>query len=318
MNQPDRSGAATRANARVALVTCAALPQLDADDRLLLAPLARLGITGDPVIWDDDRAEWDRYDLAVLRSPWDYALRRKEFVGWAAAVPRLLNAASVVAWNTDKRYLAVLAAAGVPVVPTAWLAPGDGWSPEPVGEYVIKPTVSAGSRDTSRYDLTDPARCELARAHVDRLHADGRSVMVQPYLHRVDTVGETALIYLGGRYSHAIRKGPMLPGRQHQHLGPDEALYRHEDIQARVPGPGGVGGRRARPRGVAVPPVRPLVRPGRPGTGCGRADAPGTGADRAVAVPLDGTRRSRSAGDRSRRAAVNAPSTASAGSDPGQ
>ena len=54
----------------------------------------------------------------VLRSPWDYAPRRDEFVAWARPVPRLANPADVVRWNTDKRYLAELAAAGVPVVPT--------------------------------------------------------------------------------------------------------------------------------------------------------------------------------------------------------
>jgi hypothetical protein len=35
-------------------------------------------------------------------------------------------------------------------------------------------------------------------------------VMVQPYLDAVDTDGETALLFLGGRFSHAIRKGALL------------------------------------------------------------------------------------------------------------
>ena len=49
--------------------------------------------------------DWSSYDLVVLRSPWDYALRRDEFVAWAATVPTLVNPADVVRWNTDKRYL---------------------------------------------------------------------------------------------------------------------------------------------------------------------------------------------------------------------
>ena len=36
--------------------------------------------------------------------------------------------------------------------------------------------------------------------------------MIQPYLTAVDTFGETALIFFGGVFSHAIRKGPMLDG----------------------------------------------------------------------------------------------------------
>src|SRR5207253_10320166 len=97
---------ATRATARVALVTCTELADLDPDDRLLLDPLVELGISAEPAIWDDPAVDWDSFDLAVLRSTWDYALRRDEFVAWAAGVPRLANHAEVVAWNTDKRYLA--------------------------------------------------------------------------------------------------------------------------------------------------------------------------------------------------------------------
>ncbi len=43
-----------------------------------------------------------------------------------------------------------------------------------------------------------------------RLLEAGRTVMIQPYLDAVDTVGETAVVFIGGAYSHAIRKGPLL------------------------------------------------------------------------------------------------------------
>ena len=77
---------------------------------------------------------------------------------------------------------------------------------------MIKPAVSAGSKDTGRYGAADPEHRALAAEHVARLQAAGRLVMVQPYLPAVDTAGETALLFLGGAYSHAIRKGPMLDG----------------------------------------------------------------------------------------------------------
>ncbi|MFC4150333.1 RimK family alpha-L-glutamate ligase [Micromonospora mangrovi] len=228
----------TRGRPRVALVTCAALPDLDPDDRLVLAPLAALGVAAEPVIWDDPSVDWSRYDLAVLRSPWDYALRRDEFVAWAQTVPHLVNPAEVVRWNTDKRYLAELAAAGVPTVPTAWVEPGESWvAAAGSGEYVIKPAVSAGSQDTGRYDLADPEHRALAEAHVARLSAAGRVGMVQPYLSAVDTEGETALLFVAGpdglTFSHAIRKGPML-------TGPDRgeaALYKQERIDPRTATP---------------------------------------------------------------------------------
>ncbi|MEU4774520.1 hypothetical protein [Micromonospora sp. NPDC023644] len=224
----------TRGEPRVAFVTCAELPDLDPDDRLLLDPLARRGVSAEALDWADPTADWPAYDLAVLRSPWDYALRRDEFVAWASRVPALANPADVVRWNTDKRYLAELSAAGVPTVPTSWVAPGESWLPPARGEYVVKPAVSAGSRDTGRYDLADPRHRELAVAHVRRLSDAGRLAMVQPYLDAVDTAGETALLFLAGpggpTFSHAIRKGPMLTGPDLEVTG----LYRPEEITART------------------------------------------------------------------------------------
>lgn len=216
-------------------MTCAELPDLDPDDRLVLAPLAERGIRAEPVVWDGAGVDWTGYHLAVLRSPWDYVRRRDEFVAWAAGVPGLANPADLVAWNTDKRYLDELARAGVPVVPTTWVGPADTWSPPATGEYVIKPAVSAGSVDSGRYDLADPGQRALAVTHLDRLRRAGRDTMVQPYLTAVDAVGETALLYLAGpgglAFSHAIRKEAML-------VGPDpgaSGLYQPERISPRTP-----------------------------------------------------------------------------------
>ncbi|WP_431883374.1 ATP-grasp domain-containing protein [Micromonospora gifhornensis] len=224
-----------RGKPRVALVTCTEFADLEADDRLVIAPLAARDIAAEPVVWDDPAVDWADYDLVVLRSPWDYMSRRDDFVAWAARVPRLVNPADVVRWNTDKRYLDELRAAGVPTVPTGWVLPGESWQPPADdGEYVVKPSISAGSQDTGRYDLTDPEHRDLAVAHVRRLGDAGRIAMIQPYLRAVDTAGETALLYLAGpqglAFSHAIRKGPMLSGPD---LG-TEGLYKPEEISPRT------------------------------------------------------------------------------------
>ena len=193
----------------VALATGAAWPDLDEDGALLIAALAERGVDARPVVWDDARHDWAGDDLVVLRNTWDYIVRLREFTRWADAVPRLMNPAAVVRWNTDKRYLRDLAAAGVPVVATTWLAPGEMFR-APAGEYVVKPTVSAGARDTARYG---PAETGAATAQVAALHAAGRDVMVQPYLHAVDTAGETSLLLFDGAFSHAARKAAILAPR---------------------------------------------------------------------------------------------------------
>ncbi|MGK5551112.1 ATP-grasp domain-containing protein [Actinomadura kijaniata] len=192
---------------RVAIATFSVIPDGGAEAALLRRELAGLGVEAVAVPWDDAGTDWAAFDLVVVRSTWDYTERREEFLEWAAGVPRLRNAAPVLRWNTDKTYLRELAEAGVPVVPTLW-DPADipaGWD-----EYVIKPSVSCGSRDTARWRRGDEDR---ARAHLRRLREEGRTVMAQPYLSAIDTEGETALLFCDGEFSHAARKTAILaPG----------------------------------------------------------------------------------------------------------
>jgi glutathione synthase/RimK-type ligase-like ATP-grasp enzyme len=190
----------------VALATCAEWPVLDGDGPALIAALGAAGVDAVPAGWDAP-ADWAAYDLVVVRSTWDYMLRREEFLAWAASVPRLANPTPTLVWNTDKRYLGELAAAGVPVVPTTFVAPDEAYV-APEYEHVVKPTVSAGAADTVRF-----AAGRDSSAHAAALSAVGREVMVQPYQSRIDAAGETALLYFGGQFSHAARKGPVLaPG----------------------------------------------------------------------------------------------------------
>jgi len=188
---------------QVALATAAQLPDLDEDGAALLEALDAEGVQAAPVVWDSG-ADWAAYDLVVVRSTWDYDRRREQFLAWAASVPRLANPADVLAWNTDKTYLQALASAGVPVVETTWLVPGDVFTP-PAGPYVVKPTVSAGARDTAAYDGGADAT-----AHVQRLLAAGRPVMVQPYLPQVEVLGETSVLCFEGEVSHAASKSALL------------------------------------------------------------------------------------------------------------
>jgi glutathione synthase/RimK-type ligase-like ATP-grasp enzyme len=211
---------------RVALATAAHMAELDEDGPQLLDALTAEGLAPAVEVWDDPEVDWASYDLVVIRSTWDYWERRDEFLAWARSVPRLANPADVVEWNTDKAYLGRLADAGVPVVPTTYLASLDGWQPPPY-RFVVKPSVSAGARDTAAYDGGDPR----AVAHVEELLGRGKVVMVQPYLDAVDADGETALLVFAGEVSHAVRKGALLvPGGG---IGaPDD--YR-EHITAREP-----------------------------------------------------------------------------------
>ena len=220
--------------ARIALATAAEFPDLDDDGPALLAALSSLGIAADAAVWTDARVDYSPYDLVVVRSCWDYHERLDEFLAWAdrvAATTTLANAAQVLAWNTHKTYLRELGAVGLPVVETTWLDPGDTFTVPASGEYVVKPAVSAGSRNTNRYVPGD--HDDRATRHVRSLLDAGLTVMVQPYLDAIDTAGETALLYFGGEFSHAVRKAPLLE------LGMPlvTAAFKPESMQPRAASP---------------------------------------------------------------------------------
>jgi hypothetical protein len=198
--------------ARVALVTAEAARGHDEDEVALLDALIWRGVEAGVVAWDDRAADWAAFDVAILRSTWDYAKRHREFLRWLRRVERrtrILNPVSVVEWSLDKSYLRDLAAAGVPIVPTTWLEPGDAIRIPDRGEIVVKPVVSAGAADARRFAL--PAHVTDARDHADSLLGASRAVMVQPYLASVEEPGEVDLVYLGGTFSHAVRKAHALP-----------------------------------------------------------------------------------------------------------
>ena len=210
-------------------MTAAVARALDDDLPPLTAALTGRGIDHAVVNWHDPSVDWAGFALVVVRSPWDYTRRHAEFLEWAervAALTALANPPAVIRWSSDKRYMADLRAAGVPAVLTSFAAPGETMDWPQADEVVVKPTVSAGSLDTERHTATRRARAE---AHVARLHAAGRVAMAQPYLSAVEGErGETALVFLDGVFSHALRKGPMLvPG-----LSVVGGLYVEEDIRA--------------------------------------------------------------------------------------
>lgn len=216
---------------RVALATAAQASGLDDDEPLLVTALGARGIEAAPVVWTDETADWSAWDTVVLRSTWDYPAHHDVFAAWTRrveAATALCNSAAVVAWNADKRYLRQLAAHGVPTVPSWVVEPGSAIDlPDEAGDVVVKPVVSAGSQDTDRYSSHEQAQ---ARAHIETLWSQGRDALVQPYLSRVDDHGETAMVYLADRFSHAVRKGPILRGEPETVGG----LFAREDLTRRT------------------------------------------------------------------------------------
>lgn len=205
----------------IVLAGCPQLPEGDGDDDGLIDALRRRGLHAQWLSWDDPHTE--TADLVILRAAWDYAERRDEFLAWTARVRNLLNTPKVVAWNSDKHYLQDLADAGVPTLASHFLEPGEKIT-LPKGEIVVKPAIGAGSIDTGRF--VDHA---AARAHIAALQNAGRTALVQPYDARVEQ-GETALVFLGGKQSHAFTKGPMLPPEGEEAILDESGTYVEETL----------------------------------------------------------------------------------------
>lgn len=181
---------------------------LDEDGAVVDALRAR-GLRVARMAWDDPRLLEGDIRSALFRTTWDYFERWPEFSAWLGAAQQqlqLLNAAPLLHWNLDKRYLAELHERGVSVVPTHWAPRGEGTLADIVAqrgweEVVVKPAISGAGRDTFRARLPDAdaqTRFQALRSVEDML--------VQPFLPKILDRGEVSIIVFGDEVSHAVRK----------------------------------------------------------------------------------------------------------------
>jgi hypothetical protein len=197
---------------RVALATQAALPDLYADDRLLIPALAARGVHAGAAVWDDPSVDWTTFDAVVVRSCWDYHLKHDAFLAWVARLEHagvaVWNPPAVIRWNAEKGYLRQLDDRDVRIVPTRWIERGSAGSLHDVlhdagwERAVVKPAISASAHETwrtSRQSATDD------EARFRRMVQRGR-VLVQPFMEAVVSTGEWSHVFIGGEFSHAMLK----------------------------------------------------------------------------------------------------------------
>lgn len=176
--------------------------------RRMAEPLAAAGLGVEGAAWSEASAEaLSGFAVVLPLLAWGYhfdlARFRSQVGAWSARGVRLRNPASVLSWNADKRYLAVLAQAGAPTVPTLFvdrLGPADlARAAERFGveTLVIKPQVSAAAWGTVKLRPGDALDA-----------APQGAAMIQPFLPSIAQEGELSLFYFDRRFSHAVRKRP--------------------------------------------------------------------------------------------------------------
>lgn len=203
---------------QIGLATCSSLPEWEIDDQPLVEALQRRGVRVHHPAWDDASFDFTTLDACLVRTTWDYEHRRDRFVKWAKAtaghIP-FFNHPDVIEWNTHKSYLKDLAQAGVPSIPTEWIEQGEvvelaevlsnrGWT-----RGFLKPVVGSTARGTFRFQNDDDSLQQAQTFLAERLAVE--SMMVQPYLKRVESGGEESIMIVDGEITHAVRKIPV-PG----------------------------------------------------------------------------------------------------------
>lgn len=132
---------------------------------------------------------------------WGYHFQVAQWEAMLAAWPAdrpLFNPPALLAWNTRKTYLQALAAADIPVVPSRFGRADDAsvataFAAFECAELVVKPQVSGGSWQTQRLAPGGPVE-PIADA------------ILQPFLLAIGDEGELSFLFVGGRFSHAVRK----------------------------------------------------------------------------------------------------------------
>lgn len=175
----------------------------------MVTPLEAAGMTVTSVDWttDDDLTG---FDLVLALLAWGYhrdgpapGYWRQQVERWRTAGVRLQNPPDVLGWNADKAYLGAFAEKGAPVVPTIFADEIDEAAMHAAAaefgtdRLIAKPRVSAGAFRTIRWS--------------PGISLDGAptgAAMIQPFLPDVLEGGEPSLLYLGGRFSHAVSKVP--------------------------------------------------------------------------------------------------------------
>lgn len=179
------------------------------DDLILQEALQNCGHRGEIVVWDDPAVDFNQYDLAIIRSCWDYDTRLEEFLSKMEVISHqllLVNSYDLVKWNSDKSYLLELAQRGIAVIPSQIIHSLSEVSiPCHWQQVVVKPTVSASGKDTSRYFSYE---LDSIRKACQALLDKHKVPILQKYIASVETKGELSSVVIDSKITHTMVKTP--------------------------------------------------------------------------------------------------------------
>lgn len=206
------------------------------DDDLVHEPLQKLGWNVHNIPWDQP-ADWNSFDMVIIRSPWDYQAHLDRFLDVLQLIEEsgaiLLNSLELVQWNINKNYLFELENKGVELVPGIKfksLNKNDilsAFDTLQTSEIIVKPLIGANADHNYRIKKDSPF--DFDRLEGVFKHREG---MIQPFMDSVISEGEFSLMYFNGELSHVILKTAK-PGDyrvQEEHGGGVIPVYNPEPL----------------------------------------------------------------------------------------
>jgi glutathione synthase/RimK-type ligase-like ATP-grasp enzyme len=209
----------------VAILRCGKLPsfvnwevpnldELFEEDKLLLQGFHTQGFQAQPVVWSRSDIDWNQFDIALIRSTWDYLDEQEQFLQILSQIEtsscRLSNPLAAVRWNIDKHYLFDLEKWGVPIIPT-YLASNvethtlhELVAEAQVPTLILKPTIGLGGSHSYRVPLDElDHTLTMLSAHQPR-----QEYLIQPFIESIVSEGEWSFVYFNRRLSHVLLKKP--------------------------------------------------------------------------------------------------------------
>ncbi|MCT2564123.1 ATP-grasp domain-containing protein [Chryseobacterium herbae] len=179
------------------------------------------GLNVIPVIWNDENVDWTGFNVAVIKSPWDYHNHLSEFLNWLNQLEQLnvkvLNPVEIIQWNSHKKYLKDIAQNGLPVIAAEYMDKGSDFDDHffdlfGTDQLVVKPCVSAGAQNTI---IVTKNNLKERTEEIGQL-LKTEDYMVQPFVEEIKN-GEWSFLFFNGKYSHCSLKTPKQDDFRVQH-----------------------------------------------------------------------------------------------------
>jgi glutathione synthase/RimK-type ligase-like ATP-grasp enzyme len=198
----------------IGLLTCEKLPDLTLSDQQLIPELAKHNLIAKAVIWNDKTITWSDFDYLIFRNTWDYFEKENEFNLWLNQIEQLgiktLNSIEIIKQNKHKFYLREIEKKGISILPTVFIDKTKKLNlaeitPKHWKKAVIKPAFSAGSYQTSVFDVTE---LEKTNDEYTKIALE-KELLLQEFIPEIQTLGETSFIFFNKKFSHAVNKKPI-------------------------------------------------------------------------------------------------------------